>query len=139
MRHPELAILSHHTTIFTTDARFAVHLFPRSGVVELRIHKVVSFFISFRSLLLIFSALSDDVALSLPYFLSLFFPFLSLSTLTLSFFPLLLSLPCFFPPCNFFPFLLDFFSLLIFYIFSCCFSLFFISSLFLSPFPFIFP
>ena len=41
MRHPELAILSHHTTIFTTDARFAVHIFPRSGVVELRIHKVV--------------------------------------------------------------------------------------------------
>ena len=41
MRHPELAILSHHTTIFTTDSRFAVHLFPRSGVVELRIHKVV--------------------------------------------------------------------------------------------------
>ena len=40
MRHPELAILSHHTTIFTTDKRFAVHLFPRSGVVELRIHKV---------------------------------------------------------------------------------------------------
>ena len=44
VRHPELAILSHHTTIFTTDTRFAVHLFPRSGVVELRIHKVINNF-----------------------------------------------------------------------------------------------